>query len=74
MSALEMILLGVIAIICVAVFISMSRQKPAGQQDDGLAELRGQLSQLSTQSAELQRVIASQMSETEGRLGTRLEQ
>ena len=74
MSALEMILLGIVAVMCGGVFVAMSRQKTAPQQDDGLAELRGQLSQLSSQSAELQRVIAAQMSETEGRLGTRLEQ
>ena len=39
-----------------------------------LAELRGQLSQISGQSNELQRLITEQMAQSEGRLGTRLEQ
>ena len=38
-----------------------------------LVELRGQLAQLAAQSGELQKTVASQMQETEGRLGTRLE-
>ena len=36
--------------------------------------MRGQLAQMASQSGELQKVIAGQMAESEGRLGTRLEQ
>ena len=39
-----------------------------------LAELRGQLTQLSSQSGALQAMLAEQLSQSEGRLGTRLEQ
>ena len=52
----------------------MLLRRPQANGDTGMAELRGQLAQMANQSSELQKVIASQMAETEGRLGTRLEQ
>ena len=39
-----------------------------------MAALRGQLVQIANQSAELQRLIADQMAQSEGRMSTRLEQ
>ncbi len=65
-------ILALIAIIAVLVFMLVRRPASSGQAD--LAELRGQLSQLAAQSGELQKTVASQMAESEGRLGTRLEQ
>ena len=48
-----------------------SRNAPNGDAET-LAELRGQLAQLATQSGALQQTVASAMQESEGRLGTRL--
>ena len=50
-------------------------RRPSNAADDvaALAELRGQLAQLTTQSGDLQKTVATQMHETEGRLGARLE-
>jgi DNA recombination protein RmuC len=67
-----LIIIALTAVILLLVMIMLRRQ-PAGD-DTGLAELRGQLAQMAGQSGELQKVIASQMAESEGRLGTRLEQ
>jgi len=57
----------------IAVLVVMVRTRPSGRADD-LAELRGQLAQMSSQSGALQKLIAEQMAESAGRLGTRLEQ
>ena len=67
-----LIIIALTTIILLLVMMMLRRQ-PAGD-DTGLAELRGQLAQMAGQSGELQKVIASQMAESEGRLGTRLEQ
>ena len=67
-----------LALIVIAVLVVMlMRQRTAGLNDgrdgDSLVELKGQLAQLAAQSGELHRTVAAQMQETEGRLGTRLE-
>ena len=54
-------------------FLALRRAQPLENGQD-FAELRGQLKQITTQSSELQRAIAEQMAQSEGRLGTRLEQ
>ncbi len=66
------IILLALAVIAGLVFMLM-RQRTGGQDSAVLAELKGQLAQLAAQSGELHRTVAAQMQETEGRLGTRLE-
>ena len=66
-----LIIIALTAVILLLVMMLLLRQ-PA-EDDTGLAELKGQLAQMAGQSGELQKVIASQMAESEGRLGTRLE-
>ena len=53
--------------------LALRRVQPKENGQD-FAELRGQLSQMATQSSHLQRAIAEQMAQSEGRLSTRLEQ
>ena len=73
MISTEMILFAVTFIsIAVAVVILWRCKLPKNGQD--FAELRGQLTQMATQSNELQRLIAEQMGQSEGRLSNRLEQ
>ena len=67
-----------LALVVIAVLVVMLvRQRTAGRDgghdSEALAELKGQLAQLAAQSGELHRTVAAQMQETEGRLGTRLE-
>ena len=54
-------------------FFSFLRNKKSNVNSD-LAELRGQMAQISGQSQALQKLISDQMAQSEGRLGTRLEQ
>ena len=49
-------------------------QRSGSHQDQEMAALRGQLAQMANQSGELQRLIADQMAQSEGRMSTRLEQ
>ena len=63
-----------LALAAVILLLAMlMRQRGSGGDSKTLVELRGQLAQLAAQSGELQKTVASQMQETEGRLGTRLE-
>ncbi len=73
MAVIEIILIVVTLAAVVLAFVAVRRGQPAENGQD-LAELRGQLSQMATQSNELQRMIAEQMAQSEGRLSTRLEQ
>ena len=73
MTSLEMILISVtfaaIALAAVAFWL-----RRISDQSQSFAELRGQLSQMATQSNELQRLIAEQMAQSESRASNRLEQ
>ena len=60
-------------IVMIGLLLVMLRSRQSGGSAD-LAELRGQLAQISSQSGALQNLIADQMAQSEGRLGTRLEQ
>ena len=66
-----LLLVGVIAML--AIFIM---RRDSGPQDNNseLAELRGQLAQIASQSGDLQKALTAQMADSEGRLGVRLEQ
>ena len=69
-----LLLLILLAAVIILIFRQLqSRNAPNGDAE-ALAELRGQLAQLATQSGALQQTVASAMQESEGRLGTRLEQ
>ena len=68
-----LLLILLVAVIVLIVRQLQSRAAPQGDSE-ALAELRGQLAQLATQSGALQQTVASAMQESEGRLGTRLEQ
>lgn len=63
----------IIALIGIILLLALTLRRQSVSDDTGLAELRGQLAQMASQSGELQKVIAGQMAESEGRLGTRLE-
>ena len=67
------ILLLVGVIVMLAIFIM---RRDSGSQDNNseLAELRGQLAQIASQSGDLQKALTAQMADSEGRLGVRLEQ
>jgi DNA recombination protein RmuC len=72
MSSLEIgMLVALIAVMGVLIMVLRNR-RPDNAAD--LAELRGQLAQISSQSGALQNLIADQMAQSEGRLGSRLEQ
>ena len=62
-----------LALAAVILLLAMLMRQRGGGDSETLVELRGQLAQLAAQSGELQKTVASQMQETEGRLGTRLE-
>ena len=73
MTGMELILIaGLFGVIGLGVFFLRRGKQPENGQD--FAELRGQLAQMASQSNELQRLIAEQMAQSEGRLGNRLEQ
>lgn len=73
MPSVEMILITVtLAAITLAVITFWRGKSP--ENDHRFAELRGQLSQMAAQSNELQRLIAEQMAQSEGRVSNRLEQ
>ena len=68
-------LLLLLLLAAVIILILRQMQAKTGSGDgESLAELRGQLAQLATQSGALQQTVASAMQESEGRLGSRLEQ
>jgi len=64
----------IIALLGLVILLLVIMRRNPVAEDSKLAELRGQLAQLASQSGELQRLISSQMAESETRLGTRLEQ
>ena len=73
MTGMELILIaGLFGVIGLGVLFLRRVKLPENGQD--FAELRGQLAQMASQSNELQRLIAEQMAQSEGRLGNRLEQ
>ena len=71
MAIMDLILIAVV-FAALGFLVLVLLRRSAGSND--LAELRGQINQIAIQSSELQRLIAEQMAQTEGRLGTRLEQ
>ena len=73
MALTEMMMIVVTLVAIGVALAAFRRGKPAENVQD-FAELRGQLSQITTQSHELQRLIAEQMAQSEGRLGNRLEE
>ena len=72
MLSLDAGMLTGLAMIIGLLAVILFRWKPNNSSE--LVELRGQLLQISNQSSALQKLIADQMSQSEGRLGTRLEQ
>ena len=72
MTSFEIGLLAALIVMIGLLLLSLRNRQPGGSAD--LAELRGQLAQISSQSGALQNLIADQMAQSEGRLGTRLEQ
>ena len=70
---LDMIVTLLALAVVILLLAMLMRQRGSGGDSETLVELRGQLAQLAAQSGELQKTVASQMQETEGRLGTRLE-
>ncbi|MEL0062762.1 MAG: DNA recombination protein RmuC [Candidatus Puniceispirillum sp.] len=73
MTGSEMVLV-VITLGAVALAGYLLLRRSGSHQDQELAALRGQLAQMANQSGELQRLIADQMAQSEGRMSTRLEQ
>ena len=71
MAIMDLILIAVVFAALGFLVLVLLRRSAASND---LAELRGQINQIAIQSGELQRLIAEQMAQTEGRLGTRLEQ
>ena len=73
MTGVELILIaGLLGMMGLGMLFLRRGKMPENSQD--FAELRGQLAQMASQSNELQRLIADQMAQSEGRLGNRLEQ
>ena len=72
MTSFEIGLLAALTVM-IGLLLVMLRSPQSGGSDD-FAKLRGQLAQISSQSGALQNLIADQMAQSEGRLGTRLEQ
>ena len=70
----DLSLLIVIALGAIILLLVVMLRRPQGNDDVALGELRGQLAQMASQAGEMQKIIASQMAESEGRLGSRLEQ
>ena len=72
MTSFEIGLLAALIVMIGLLLLTLRNRQHGGSAD--LAELRGQLAQISSQSGALQNLIADQMAQSEGRLGTRLEQ
>ena len=72
--AIDTLLLLLLLAAVVILIMRQMRAKGGTGDAEALAELRGQLATLATQSGALQQTVASAMQESEGRLGTRLEQ
>jgi len=70
----DLSLLIIIALGAIILLLVVMLRRPQGNDDVALGELRGQLAQMAGQAGEMQKIIASQMAESEGRLGSRLEQ
>jgi DNA recombination protein RmuC len=70
----DLSLLIIIALGAIILLLVVMLRRPQGNDDVALGELRGQLAQMASQAGEMQKIIASQMAESEGRLGSRLEQ
>ena len=64
----------VVTLVAVGLALASFRRGKLAENEQDFAELRGQLSQITTQSQELQRLIAEQMAQSEGRLSNRLEE
>jgi len=73
MTVIEMTLI-VLTVLAIGLGLLALRRVQPKENGQDFAELRGQLSQMATQSSHLQRAIAEQMAQSEGRLSTRLEQ
>jgi len=73
-SSTTVIIIVLIAIIGLLAVLVLRRAPAVSDDKHDISELRGQLAQLAAQSGELQKTIASQMADSEVRLGTRLEQ
>ena len=72
MTSFEIGLVAALIVVIGLLLVVLRNRQPVGSAD--LAEFRGQLAQISSQSGALQTLIANQMAQSEGRLGTRLEQ
>ena len=72
MTLFEITMVAALAVIFGVLLFMLSKRQPDTTGD--LAELRGQLAQISGQSGALQTLMTEQMAQSEGRLGTRLEQ
>ena len=72
MSPFEIAIYAALIVIIGVLLVMLRNRQPNASAD--LAELRGQLAQISNQSGAIQTLIADQMAQSEGRLGTRLEQ
>ena len=72
MTPIEIAIYAALIVIIGVLLVMLRNRQPNASAD--LAELRGQLAQISNQSGAIQTLIADQMAQSEGRLGTRLEQ
>ena len=72
MTTFEIAIYAALIVIIGVLLVMLRNRQPNASAD--LAELRGQLAQISNQSGAIQTLIADQMAQSEGRLGTRLEQ
>ena len=64
----------VVTFVAIGLALASFRRGKLAENGQDFAELRGQLSQITTQSQDLQRLIAEQMAQSEGRLSNRLEE
>ena len=72
MTPFEIAIYAALIVIIGVLLVMLRNRQPNASAD--LAELRGQLAQISNQSGAIQTLIADQMAQSVGRLGTRLEQ
>ncbi len=72
MTPFEIAIYAALILIIGVLLVMLRNRQPNASAD--LAELRGQLAQISNQSGAIQTLIADKMAQSEGRLGTRLEQ